>query len=479
MPTVRVFFRYDTEEFTTPACRDVTLRIARMLTDAGFTATFITVGELARVWEREGHSDVIEAVTAHDVGCHTNLHSVHPLPPAYTEGKTWRQAVGEVIARETQAVTDIRRLFGRTPSCWTQAGAAWTPAFLGAMRAWDVPAFWDATSYHSYVSMDEKPFRLAGILNFIADRHAPEICHLCISERPGGVEKALAEFRAAAADLGPAGGTICLAAHPGNLNTTRSWDLVNFPYGNNSPRQVWGQPPFKSTATIEANFRALDAFARAVAAEPSVMAGCARELPSLFPDPAQGAVFGADALKTIAESLADEITFIPAPDCPAGTYLSAAETVLLLASLATDVADGRGVRRQKLTASPCGPEVRVESRLGGARTIAGRRAVQMAVSLYEHVSRYGLLPSSVEAGGMTLGPAEYAATLCGMAPSLLTGEVPKMVELRSAPFTLERYDTSARADWDWKIYPIGFDAPDGRELARLQTWSLKPAVRIA
>ena len=56
-------------------------------------------------------------------------------------------------------------------------------------------------------------------------------------------------------------------------------------------------------------------------------------------------------------------------------------------------------------------------------------------------------------------------------------EVPAEVRVRAGRVAGERH---VRDDaWRWAIFPEGFSAPAIAELARLQTWTLKPAALVA
>src|SRR5438067_8160896 len=80
---VYVVLWFDTEDYIEPASDDAALRIAKDLTALGVHATFKVVGEKARVLESRGRRDVIEALSKHAIGYHSNWHSVHPTPAEY------------------------------------------------------------------------------------------------------------------------------------------------------------------------------------------------------------------------------------------------------------------------------------------------------------------------------------------------------------------------------------------------------------
>src|SRR3974377_2334820 len=80
---VYVVLWFDTEDYAEPRADDAALRIAKDLTAEGVRATFKVVGEKARVLESRGRRDVIQALSRHAIGYHSNWHSVHPTPAEY------------------------------------------------------------------------------------------------------------------------------------------------------------------------------------------------------------------------------------------------------------------------------------------------------------------------------------------------------------------------------------------------------------
>src|SRR5258708_17244942 len=82
-PRVDVILWFDTEDYLLPADDDACKRLAEMLTERHIRATFKVVGEKARVLERRGRRDVIDALKKDHIGYHANFHSVHPAPSEY------------------------------------------------------------------------------------------------------------------------------------------------------------------------------------------------------------------------------------------------------------------------------------------------------------------------------------------------------------------------------------------------------------
>ncbi len=88
------------------------------------------------------------------------------------------------------------------------------------------------------------------------------------------------------------------------------------------------------------------------------------------------------------------------------------------------------------------------------------------------------MPDEVWIGSENLSPADFLATLSAAFDAVIaSGKSPTEVARVEGHFTADRYvaDDSA-ALWSWPIFPEGFHAPALMELARLQAWTLKPAV---
>src|SRR5262245_39713153 len=135
-PHVDVILWFDTEDYLLPASDDAALRVAQMLTDEGIRGTFKVVGEKARTLERRKRDDVIAALKKHEIGYHSNYHSVQPTPAQYLSTLGWDEGVAEFDRRERPGFEDVKRIFGKTPTCYGRPGSSWGPQSFGAMRNW-------------------------------------------------------------------------------------------------------------------------------------------------------------------------------------------------------------------------------------------------------------------------------------------------------------------------------------------------------
>src|SRR5262249_17011301 len=92
-PKILVVLWFDTEDYLLPADDDASLKLADWLTGEKIRATFKIVGEKARTLERRGRTDVIEALKKHEIGYHSNWHSVQPSPAMYLSTLGWHEGV--------------------------------------------------------------------------------------------------------------------------------------------------------------------------------------------------------------------------------------------------------------------------------------------------------------------------------------------------------------------------------------------------
>src|SRR6476661_2990707 len=109
-PTVYVILWFDTEDYILPASDDAAKKLADWLTKEGVKATFKVVGEKARTLEKRGRQDVIDALKKHEIGYHSNYHSVPPTPAQYLSNLGWDDGVAEFDRREGPGREDVQRV---------------------------------------------------------------------------------------------------------------------------------------------------------------------------------------------------------------------------------------------------------------------------------------------------------------------------------------------------------------------------------
>jgi hypothetical protein len=426
---------FDTEDYVDPASDDAALRLAQTLEKMGVRATFKVVGEKARRLEKRDRRDVITALSRHDIGYHTNYHSIPPAPAAYQRILHPLEAVEEFTRREEPGLRDINRIFGVLPSCYGQPGDSWGPAANVALRRWGVPVYMDDGGQ---VGLNGQPFWLGGMLyvfNLKGFTLRPDI------NKPETLPATNEKFDAMVANLRETGGVIQTYFHPTEFSATEFWDGVNFLGGNYTPPDGYSMPRRRSPESAEAAYRTIFDFVRHVQSIPGVQIVTARQLPLLFHDPVQ--LPTAEAARRQFQSSIDIL----------GPY-SAADQLLALLGLEPQYVDGPVARGKTVTAG---------------NTLSRVLFDRARLDAIGYVQAHKRLPHTVWAGSERLSLADFAATLAA-------DDGGATVQIRTGVTAFERH-VAADTDktYGWVIHPKGFSAPELLEQARLQAWTLKPA----
>jgi hypothetical protein len=469
---VYVTLWFDTEDYILPQDDDATKRLADMLTSLGVRATFKVVGEKARVLEARGRTDVIAALKHHDIGYHSNTHSQQPTIAVYLQNAGWEDGRAEFYRREAQGARDVQRIFGVAPVAYGQPGSAWAPQTYPALRDIGIGMYLDEADH---VGIDDQPFYYDGMLNVFKMRS-----NLARMELSGGASLAEGKARfttSYAALRAHGGGTISIYYHPSEWVHAEFWDAVNFSRGANPPRDGWKRPRTRPAAETERAFQDFEQYVRFMKDQPGVRFVTATDLMRIYADAAATRAFRRDDLLLFARSAQREISFQRFD----GYAVSAADVFSLLTSAMTMFGERNALPSEVKIRPLYGPSRAYTAATGGTSSSSYRwSAFLQAVRDVDAFCRSaGRIPDEVWLGSESLSPADYLATLASAAHDIIaTGKAPSEVAHKSGRFTADRYVAEdSPALWNWVIFPEGFHAPRIMELARLQAWTLKPAVR--
>ncbi len=464
---------FDTEDYILPQSDDAAKRLAEMLTRLGIKATFKVVGEKARVLEQRGRKDVIAALKKHEIGYHSNYHSMHPTPAEYLQNTDWDEGAAEFYRREISGVKDIQRIFGQTPSCYGQPGSSWGPQSYPALKQMGINVYLDEANH---VGIDDQPFYYGGMLNIFKMRSNVARMELFGDNNlVNGKAKFLAAYEKLKAK---GGGTISIYYHPCEWVHQEFWDGVNFSRGANPARKDWKLPKTRTSEETEKAFRDFEEYVKFIKAQENARFVTARELGELYQDrlfPKHQ--FSTDEVLLLARAVQKEITFQRIRD----VSLSSADIFHLL---------NESLREALSNNSP--PEIAGIVRVGPTRpfkSLPGRTplvaiswesliAASRGNALYDFYNLPNLhIPNEVWIGSDCLSPEDYLATIAKAYEDLLTGRKPTQVMIQRGNFTADKYvaDDDPKI-FNWVIHPEGFHAPKLMELAKLQAWTLKPAV---
>jgi peptidoglycan/xylan/chitin deacetylase (PgdA/CDA1 family) len=468
--SVYVVLWFDTEDYILPQSDDAAKRVAEILSHEGVRATFKVVGEKGRTLERRGRRDVIEALAQHEIGYHSNTHSQHPTVAEYESKLDWEEGAEEFTRRERPGFEDLRRIFGKAPTCYGQPGSSWAPQAFPALKTWGVRVYLDDALQ---VGLDGKPFWYGGLLNIF---HIKAGSDLHPNDNWSNLDQAKASFKATYAELSQSGGVVSIYFHPCEFIHQEFWDAVNFAKGANPPRDEWQRPPTKSPQEIERDFGYLEGLVRYMKSFPRVRFITASEALGVMPDRAQGHKFSAIELGEIAGQVTSEVSFQVRPDYA----LSASEEFELLNDFVARAVRKQAAEPLSLRGTPYGPAL-ASSELADNVKVAWSQFSRSVLDVAGFLEKNGQIPNVVWLGSTPVPPESYLVALAQTTRALLsTSALPDSVTLRPARLAAARYvaDDSPRL-WDWIIFPEGFDAPQLMVLAKLQAWTLKPAMLAA
>lgn len=461
-PQVYVLLWFDTEDYILPASDDAVLRLAEFLSREGIRATFKVVGEKARVLERRGRRDVIEALSRHEIGYHTDFHSAQPTPAMCLSTLGWDEGVAEFERRERRGFDDVVRIFGQHPGCYGQPGGSWAPQAFGALRKWDVPVYLDDGGH---VGLEDRPLYYGGLLT---------LYRLAQTVRTGlggpeDLEAGKKRFDEARRKLlAEGGGLVSVYYHPCEWVHRQFWDGVNFSRGANPPREKWRVPPQKTPEETRAAFETFEAWVRHMKSYPDVRFITARDALRLWKDRARGRAFTKPEIREIAGAVTGEVGFQRRGDYA----LSASEVFALL----HDFANGRGPDSVTLGGTPWGPPDPAPA-LAAPVSTDWSQFSRTAADVGGYLRHHGRVPATVWLGGAAVPPEAWLGALARVSLELLEGRTPETVEVRPASLAAAAHVSADGPHlWGWVVFPPGFRAPAMMELAKRQAWTLKPAI---
>lgn len=462
-PVVSVVLWFDTEDYILPASDDAALKVADWLTKEGVRATFKIVGEKARTLEKRGRKDVIAALAKHEIGYHSNFHSVQPTPAMYLSALGWDEGVAEFDRREKPGYDDVKRLFGQAPTCYGQPGSSWGPQSYGAMRNWKMPMYLDSGKH---IGLDRKPLYFGGVFTVYDHEHTLR------TDLGGEKDVAKAQDRFAEARrkiLADGGGLVSIYYHPCEFVHRQFWDGANFTKGANPPREKWKLPEAKTEEESRVAYQSFFDYIRFIKRFADVKFVTASEAAELYRDRATGRTFTADEMKRIAETAAKGLDFQKH-----GEFALAPSEILYLLN---ECAVGKPPKGITLVPTPFGPSEAPRAMTTSVTTDASQFA-RTAEDVASYVRKHGRVPSTVWLGSAAVTPEAYLAALANIVPGLVDGKpLPDRIEIAPAKLLAAKYvqDDNPKL-WGWVIFPPEFKAPDMMALAKRQAWTIKPAI---
>jgi len=457
---------FDVEDLVTTESDDVVKWLADILHEEGLKGTFLVVAEKARLLEARGRFDVLDALKWHDLGSHTDTHSIHPTVSEYLANKDWNGGVKEAYEREVRGFKDLERIFGKEMKSLGQPGGSYGPQLVYALGRMG-----KAYVYSPVWLPNHNILWFCGALNF--------------SEWFGGFDQYYTDIQKFDEKLNQLGeyirenhdkgvdwiGVFC--CHPTTVRALKFWDAVNLAQGQNPPRREWKYPPLKTEAEMEvakSNFRRLVRFLK----ENSLIeVKTISELMELYS--AQVKEITKDELASMAKDILKEGEILVNGNfSPAETLTALAESIL---SYVENKALPNKVRRREVL-GPMDMPIR-EPEIG---KLTWKDATRIAEKIAYHVREKGALPGNVEIEeGRRVGIASVYLAFADISLKLNEGVIPRQTVLKAAnsyPSIAEKIEEEVRGNLiGWIIHKPDLNQENIVKYTKLQTWTLKPAHR--
>lgn len=188
----------------------------------------------------------------------------------------------------------------------------------------------------------------------------------------------------------------------------------------------------------------------------------------MYPDRVYSHPLTRDDIRTIAEAFQKQLSFVDLST----RIVSAAEGLSALSQFVAKIEND---------SQPA--EVTMEFAYGPASkpqqfvtegTFSWTAIQEAARELVDTVRATKQLPSLVWVAGKPVRPEDFAVTLaCVVASGHYSGDSP----IRQSELEAKKYVANDSPSlWGWVILPRGFGAPHMMEIAKLQAWTIKPAV---
>ncbi len=437
LPAQTIYYTlwFDTEDYIDPRADDAALKLAQGLDKLGVKATFKVVGEKARVLESRGRADIIRALAAHDIGYHSENHSIPPTPSLYLSTLGMSDGASEFVRREGPGLKDLERIFGKKASTYGQPGNSWGPQSTIALRRMGIPTYVDEARQ---ILLNNQPFWYGGVLHVYNLGPFSVRTELKAKEQLDTAKKSFDEAVSKLTARG--GGVIQTYYHPTEWPNIDFWDGVNFRHGQYTAPKDYKLPTPRTPQAEATAYEIFFAFIKHVQSHKNVKIIVANDLPRLYADRAKPAT-----AEEARDTWRNGITF--------NDNHSAAELLLALLGMPPRYVDGPNARTTTLSNANTWSEDLWNRTLNDVRNF---------------IETEKRLPSEVWAGSDRLSLADFAATLAAGNRTLTKGAL--LFEQHIA--------TDGKKNFDWVIHPAGFDGSSLLEMGRWQAWTLKPA-RVA
>jgi len=331
------------------------------------------------------------------------------------------------------------------------------------------------------VGLYEKPFWYEGAINVY--HRGGNYTRMDLHD-PAAVEPAKKKVAAIAERLRTkdGGGLISIFYHPCEWVHQQFWDGVNFSRGANPPREEWKAPPQRTPEETDGAFERFGEYVDYIKSIPGVQFVTAQDLPDLYPDATRQAVTQVE-LGELATRIVSNGTNGHNFQVIGAKAFSVADQFQLLTTALSQQIGNKAPHKALSTSAILGPDQSFTSNSEVLANLSWPEFRDALADTKEFIDIQKRIPSRVFIGAETVAPGDFLFALAwayGQKQDLATASPGVMIPLRkNIPLLTESHIAKDTPNLfgGWVIHKEGFRAPKILEIARLQTWTLKPAVR--
>lgn len=373
-----VLFSFDTEDYTCPKNADGIMEIIKILDEEGVTGHFQIVGELALKLAEWKRFDVIAALKNHVIGSHTRYHSPHPNILESSDGADYAAAYRRIRALEEAAAEILRRTFG-IRRVWSSCPPGNSNSYVAGRVYADLGIVWDAGP--GYMPLEGPDIWFAG------QRRIPYSYNLENLQKGARRPDKWPEDKDRILDRLAAYSRFFVYCHPNKVYSTEFWDAINYRGGNHAKWGKWKQPKARPDGEVKEYLAAIRGMVRAIKADPRFVI---TTLPEIEAKQKPRVAISRKDMPRIKAELNREFGPVrkPASWCVSDVFSACVAMLRGEDSFLPDNAYG-------FLEKPVG----VDAAISVSRAEMVEAARKMDVS--------GFLPSTVEVGGRTIGPADF------------------------------------------------------------------------
>jgi hypothetical protein len=458
---------FDVEDYTSPESAgmdDIPKWLAEIMTDEGVTGSFFVIGEKARMMEKRGRTDVIEAMARHDIGSHTNFGSIHPTVTEILEHASWDEGLAAMLKNESVGFNDLERIFGQRPANLGRHGGSYGPQLTGALSQLNAGYVYSPVGLPGHNAVwycNALNFNGEGDYGFFDDAYyRDDLFNPMLQALDSLIPISIKDI-----DM-----VTFFACHPSKVRSIQFWDF-NYYKGANPGPDEWKTPelrPLESMETAQKNFRRLILYLKS---RNDIELTTFRDLAERFSF--RKDIISQDELGKLADRVLKERKVI------IDEFFSAAEVLSALTESLDHYRTAKELPLQVDIIRPFGP-LEMPPITPEFEHIPGGGVLELAAAAHAYIRETNHLPSSLTYEGKKIGCGSLLALFSEMFLKIQASGLPDQfstLAMEAYPsLNEENIISSVAACKDWPVHREDLDMSQLIEMTKLQLWTLKPAL---